>query len=351
MMILPVLSPVLSNAFRRLSLAALVLLVSQMSYVVAHGSEQSLSSLEKVLGDILEQEGNVAGVSILHLESGAAVSVRGDQRFPMASTYKVPMAAYTLHLVEQGVLSLDDMVTVERRHYAPSSIITTHMPHAGVKLSLYNLLELMLTESDNTATDAILELIGGPDAVTGWLRTLGVEDMRVDRPTADIFRQYVGLPPGQTGVSILDQMAARESKNELDIFRTDGSHPAYIAFARDPQDQATPDAMTGFLARIWRHEILTPESQHILGGIMERCNTGPGRLAGKLPDSAVLAHKSGTITGTVNDVGVITLAGDKGHVVISVYVKNIIGQWEDHEPMIAGVARAAHDFFAGTAAF
>ena len=63
-------------------------------------------------------------------------------------------------------------------------------------MSVANLLELMMTVSDNTATDVLTKLAGGPAAVTGWVRAQGVEGLRVDRDTAGIIRDFFGIGPG-----------------------------------------------------------------------------------------------------------------------------------------------------------
>jgi len=55
---------------------------------------------------------------------------------------------------------------------------------------------------------------------------------------------------------------------------------------------------------------LSEKSTELLLDIMERCETGAGRLKGLLPEGTVIAHKTGTIGGTTNDVGIITLPQD-----------------------------------------
>ncbi len=67
-------------------------------------------------------------------------------------------------------------------------------PHPGIQLSVANLMEVMITESDNTATDVSMGLAGGPAAVTKNLRRLGITDFRVDRLTTEILRDFYGLP-------------------------------------------------------------------------------------------------------------------------------------------------------------
>jgi beta-lactamase class A len=118
------------------------------------------------------------------------------------------------------------------------------------------------------------------------------------------------------------------------------------AFNTDPRDNATPAAMATLLTRIWKREILSPESSQLLLDIMYRCQTGEKRIKGLLPPGTRVAHKTGTIGETTNDVGIIDLPGDKGHVLTLVYIKESkLGSAEAMEPVIAQIARAIHDYF------
>jgi len=285
------------------------------------------------------------GVSLIHLESGERVDVNGDQAFPLASTYKVPMAGTALNLVDHGGLDLRQMIEIPDQARVGSSVITEKLPHPGVSLSFYNIMDLMMRESDNTATDVLLATIGGPAAVMDWLNQAGISDIRVDRSTAQLLRQYAGLPEPGAGVSIVEQTEALEGDPRLETYYTDGSDKAYRDFADDPQDQGTPNAMSRLLALLWRGELLSPQSTRVLQETMLRCETGNARIRGGLPEDTPVAHKSGTIAGTVNDVGVITLPDGRGRLVISVYVKNAMGKQETHEKVIAGIARTAYDYF------
>jgi len=117
------------------------------------------------------------------------------------------------------------------------------------------------------------------------------------------------------------------------------------AFDADPRDTTTPVAMARLLARIARGEGLSRESTRTLIAIMERCKTGAARLRGRMPPETVVAHKTGTIGGTVNDVGVITLPDSAGQLIIAAYIKGSAALMERREAVIADVARSIRDFF------
>ena len=99
------------------------------------------------------------------------------------------------------------------------------------------------------------------------------------------------------------------------------------------------------LQQIWNRDILSEDSSALLVDIMYRCQTGEARLKGVLPAGTEVAHKTGTIGETTNDVGIIDLPDGAGHVVTVVYVKQSEVEIPDREAVIAQIARAIHDYF------
>jgi len=285
--------------------------------------------------------GVTIGVSALHLPSGRRVRLNADQPFPLASTYKVPMAAYALHLVRQGELELDQLIEVRQEDLVISSPITRLFPHPGIALSLLNLMEATLIQSDNTATDVLFRTIGGGEAVTAWLRASGINGMRVDRNTADLIRDYMEMPTNDGA------MAVQYDAMDFDHL-TDADWTAfYAALLDDPRDQGTPDAMTRLLAGLWQDAYLDAAHGETLREIMGRCLTGTARLSGRMPAQQLpLAHKTGTLGGTVNDVGVITLPDEAGTLIVSVYTRGTSAlDVAAGERAIAEVSRTLYDYF------
>jgi beta-lactamase class A len=114
---------------------------------------------------------------------------------------------------------------------------------------------------------------------------------------------------------------------------------------RDPRDTATPNDMTRLMVMLWKRELLSPESSKLLLEMLDRCETGKSRIKGLLPQGTDVAHKTGSIGGVVNDVGILTLPGDAGHVAISVFTKASFRQEELSEKAIAEIARTVYDYF------
>jgi beta-lactamase class A len=255
----------------------------------------------------------------------------------MASTYKVPLAGKIFDMVDKGELRLDQMLDVPMDMMSPSEVIADRFIHPGVSISIHNLLELMLTQSDNTATDVLMKAAGGPAAVTAWVRAQGVNAMRIDRDTNQLLRDFYRVGPGPWNEAF--EAAAKADPSLLGK----GSKPD-AAFDADPKDTASPAAMAALLSRMFAGKALSPESTKAFTAIMERCRTGVGRLPGRMPPGTVVARKTGTIGGTVNDVGMVTLPDGTG-VVIAAYVKESAAPVADRERAIAEIARTIRDYF------
>lgn len=287
-------------------------------------------------------DGGRLGVGVLHLESGRSLFYRGDERFPMASTYKVPIAAQLLARVDAGEMRLDSLVVVEQGDLHPGSgVLEDLFDDPGVILSVRNLMELMLLISDNSATDLCLRLAGGPEAVNARMTELGVEDLRVDRPTVELIADYLGveeLPPAdQVTPEVWEKLSEKVSDEQREKARG--------AFSEDPRDTSTPRAMTDLLERIWHGKALSDSSTAVLKDVLRRVQTGTSRLKGMLDDSISVSHKTGTVGGTLNDVGVIELPKGGGHVITAVFTKESDLDRGERAKVVAHAARAAYDYF------
>lgn len=310
--------------------------------------DAGLARLEAQFAELAKVAGGTVGVAVVHLESGRAAYLNRGEPFPMASTVKVPLAVQLLTRVDRGELRLDSMIAVRPGDLHPGSgTLTDLFAQPGVVLSVRNLMELMLRISDNSATDILLRTAGGAAAVNGRLAALGVTGIRADRPTVRLIADYIGVQ-GLTGDDVPLAEFARLSRAVSDS----GRAAALAAFAADPRDTATPEAMAGLLERIWRRQALSAASSDLLLDIMYRCVTGAERIRGMLPADARVAHKTGSLAPSaqlrggrvVNDVGIVDLPGGAGHLVTAVFVKGADDAARG-ERAIAHIARAAYDYF------
>jgi beta-lactamase class A len=304
--------------------------------------DPGLERLERELARIAQLTDGRVGVAAVHLETGRAAYLNADEPFPMASTYKVPIAVELLTRVERGEIRLDTLIELRPSDLHPGSgTLTELFDDPGVILSLRNLLELMLLISDNSATDLVLRLAGGPEAVTARMRKLGLDGIRVDRPTIRLIADWMGiekLPPESEWTPSLFGELARAVPDSARV-------RAARRFDQDPRDTATPRAMTSLLTKIARGEALKDSTTALLLDIMRRSTTGAGRIKGMLHPDVIVSHKTGTIGATTNDVGIITLPDGAGQVALSVFIKGSTLSVEQRERVIAHIARAVYDYF------
>jgi beta-lactamase class A len=286
----------------------------------------------------------VVGVSIKHLESGVSLAVNADEPFPMASTFKLPVLVELHAQAKAGRVRWDDTVeiTPKDQHLGSGDITPLYDP-PGVNLSWRNVANLMMMISDNSAADLCLGKTGAA-AVTARMRTLGIDGIRVDRPCQELILDYGGRDTSALKDLARDDLreAMRRDPRPQTV---ESRFAADDRFAADPRDTATPNAMVALLERIWRGEAVDRAASDAMLDLLKRCRTGENRLRGLLPRDTEVAHKTGTIGGVVNDVGIIYLPRGAGHVAIAVMSKKTRATAEDVERAIAHVARYAYDYF------
>jgi len=307
-------------------------------------ADSGLSRLREVVAQAVVDSSGDMGVAIQHVETGQALDVNGGRPFPMASTVKVPILVELFHQVESGALRLDEMISLRPLdlHLGSGQLRDYIVP--GVSLSLENLALLMMRVSDNSATDIVLDKVG-IDAVNERMAALGVSDIVVNRSTQDLILEQMGFEDWSTEGMTLDELMAKLNDYEVAPGELE---MAAARFDLDRQDTATPNAINRLLEMILRGEAVGPESSARMVEIMLACETGLDRMRGFLPETVPVAHKTGTIGGTVNDVGIVFLPEGRGHVLISILSKGA----EDRERAahaIAEITRYAYDYFLFTA--
>jgi beta-lactamase class A len=273
------------------------------------------ATLDQQLAAIATVSAGRVGIAAIDLATRREVAVHGADAFPMASTVKVAVAATYLSEVDSGRRSLSKMISLDEKLRSGSDGIGKLMPNPGVTLSAANLIELMLTVSDNTATDMLIADLGGTGTVQRWLDRNRVAGIRIDRDIARLVLDNLGLPmlPGKTAAQTL---WASDPLGEAE--RAD----AVTRFDSDPRDTASPLAFAHFLARLDKGEMLKPASRALLFAVMARCHTGADRIPAGLPAGATVSHKTGTLAGISDDVGIVTLP-DQRRIAIAVFTEGI----------------------------
>jgi len=308
---------------RRLAIVLGLILAAGFLTAQESASAPRIGRLKHQIERIVHNQDGVVGVAVKHIETGQGLSLNGEEAFPMASTFKVPILVELLHQVKEGTFRLEDEIDVQKADQHLGSGMFSRLVMPGLKLSVLNAVHFMMMISDNSATDLLLAKVGA-ERINARLKALGIEGISVNRSCQ---------------VLISDLMALMTASGRT------ATKAAYVKFGQDPRDQATPAAMTALLEKVYKKEIIDPESCDLMLRIMFKCETGEGRIKGGLPPGTPLAHKTGTIAGTVNDVGVITLPDGQGHIVLSVMTKEFTDETADVEALIAKIARVVYDYF------
>lgn len=275
----------------------------------AKSSQKSLP-LRLQIERITREAQSRVGVAARVLETGESVGFNEGARFSMQSVYKIPIAMALLRQVDKGKLSLDQPIRVQPADFLPPdrySPLRDANPR-GVTLPLREVLRESVSQSDNTASDIVLHMAGGPRAVMSHLRDLGLRDVVV-----------------------------ANTEREL------GQNPSV-----QHRNWATPQATVALLRALQEGRGLSPQSRALLLGWMKQTPHGAQQLKGLLPKGTAVAHKTGSsgtvsgVTAATNDVGLISLPGGR-HLAIAVFVADSKAPKATREKVIARIARAVWD--------
>ena len=291
-------------------------------------------TLDEALKGAAEGFKGVLGVSVKHLGTGEAANLNGDELFPTASVFKVPVLVEFYRQVERGILSPEQQVVLTDRDKVPGSGILKELSE-GLSVSLRDLLSLMMIVSDNTATDLIVSKVGFEN-VNATLDELGLHSTRVVKYCREILFDLVGvsdLPLREMTIGLFDEL------NEAREYR--GSWSLGV----EGNDVTTPNEMSRLLELIVSGEAAGRESCDEILGVMGKCQTGQYRVPKYLPSKGVvLQRKTGSLPGIRNDVGVVTVKLTGERYVISCFTMGAEDVYEAEEA-VAQVSRAVYEYF------
>jgi len=223
--------------------------------------------------------GGRVGLAALDIHSGRSILFDANSRYAMASTFKLALAAMVLANVEAKRLSLTDRLTVRPEHllsYAP--VVRAAGP--GAKLQIGRLCAAAVEVSDNGAANMLLERLGGPAALTAFIRRCGDGLTRLDRAEPQLNSNLPG----------------------------------------DPRDTTTPAAMVQLIRTLLMDGPLRPRSRQQLAQWMIRSNRGLDRLRAGFPKDWRVGSKAGTgARGAVNDLAIAWPPGSNP-ILIACYV-------------------------------
>lgn len=278
---------------------------------VAMAQAPNARALRTTLDSIVRTADGKIGIGVELLETRERIIAGDAGRHPMQSVYKLPIAMAVLDRVDAHRLRLDSAVSVPPAIFVRPgqwSPIRDKWPQ-GTRLTIRELIRYAVTESDGTACDVLLKLLGGTVDATHYLRRVGVIEM----------------------------VAATTEREQGLVTR------------RQYENWATPAGALDVL-RALRRPALSDSATRLLTDDLVSATRGAGRIRGRLPAGTVVAHKTGTsgtergVTAATNDIGIATLP-DGRHLAIAVLVTDSRANDAARDDVIARIARAAWDAY------
>jgi len=326
---------------RRASFAVLSTIVSSSLLAQAGAVPAGKASLQTELEALAQRaKPGVFGIAVVDLASGERWGVNADRAFPMMSDFKAPVSAAVLARIDAGTLKMDQTVVLHRGDVVDGSAVPSvgdrleeATQHGGeMTVTVGELMTAAVSQSDNTAVDALIRLLGGPEEVTRFLHERGIAETHIGSTEGGISRVFENLhgaaepPKGET--------AAQEDQ------RRRGGYAAYMAA---PPNHTTPNAAALFLTRLSKGELLSKSSTEYLLALMA-AQTIPRRMREGVPANVRFADKTGTSTtvdgmvAAYNDTGVMTWPD--GHtVIVTAYLSGSNAAKADRDALFAELAR------------
>ncbi len=283
------------------------------------------------------------GIAVQSVDDGWRTGWRADELCPQQSVSKFWVALTAMDAVDRGRVSLDDRISLGR-----DDLTLFHQPIAarilggGYTTTLGDLMFKAITTSDNTANDKLMRVVGGPDAVRGFIARHNISGVRFFDGERALQSKIAGLIWSQS-YSIGD--AFYKARNALPYSVRKSAFDRYVA---DPYDGASANAIVSALSRLKRGELLSPASTARLLSTMGNTKTGANRLKGGLRPGWSLSHKTGTgqVLGKVqagyNDIGILT-APDGHSYAVAVMIKRTATPLPVRMTLMNNVVRAVID--------
>lgn len=285
-----------------------------VAIVAAQASTPPLVQLRQAIDRTTASVNAAWGIYIKSVETGEEIAINADRQMDTMSVIKIPLMAEVFAQAAEGKLNLDSRYTVTKEDLLPGTGVLRSLD-PGAVVTLRDLVTLMIIVSDNTATDILYRLTGGPDATNKRMDSLGLKLTRAPGPSRAWF----------------DALRAAKSAEEF--------HRA----ARTPYGLSTPREIGQLLESMERGTLVDKASSEAMLRIL-RGQIYRTRIPRYLTGFAV-PHKTGDFLPYIaNDTGVLEL-GPKNRIVISIFTANHYGHGWMLEEAIGRIAEHVASYF------
>ncbi|HEY7292676.1 MAG TPA: serine hydrolase [Vicinamibacterales bacterium] len=277
-------------------------------------AQTPLQRLQAAIETVTRSVNATWGIYVKSLETGEEVAVNADRQMETMSTIKIPLMIEVLEQVKAGKFKLTDKYTFAQADSQPGTG-TIQRLDPGAVMTVKDLVTMMIIVSDNTATEVLYRMVGGPDAVNHRMDAMGLKNTRAMNIPSKWF-------------------PALRSAASTEQFYRDGKYPFGLTTARE---------MGRLLEMMERGTLVDKTSSDLMLQIMR------GQLyRTRIPRYVTgyrIPHKTGDFLPYVgDDVGVLEAEGRT--IVLSVYTGNHFGSGEMLEDAIGLVSKEVADYFA-----
>jgi len=254
------------------------------------------------------------GIYVKSLETGEEIAVDADRQMETMSTIKIPLMIEVFEQIKAGKFKLTDKYTFAEKDTQPGTGTIQRLDYGAV-MTVKDLITMMIIVSDNTATEVLFRMVGGPDAVNTRMQTLGLKTTRAMNVPSKWF-------------------PALRSAPTTEQFYREGKSPFGYSTARE---------MGRLLEMMERGTLVDKPSSDLMLRIM-RSQLYRTRIP-RYVTGYTIPHKTGDFLPYVgDDVGMLEAPGRT--IILSVFTGNHFGSGEMLENAIGLVARDVSDYFA-----
>ena len=295
---------------------------------------------------IAEDFGGSLGIAVVDVETGWSTGHAAEKLFPQQSVSKTWVVLTALQQIDDGELSLDRQVTLTRDDLAVffQPIRSEILASGSLTTDVADLIERAITQSDNTANDALLNIVGGPDAVRATIADKNLGQIRFGPGERAMQSQIAGVEWRQSYAFTRDGFYEARDRVPNDVRRA-----AFERYLSNPVDGASPQAIARAYAALARGELLSETGTAYFIAALERTKSGPRRIKAGAPSGWRVAHKTGTgqffegRQSGYNDVGLVT-APDGSAYAIAVMIGETSRATIERMTMMQAVTRAVAQF-------
>jgi len=270
-------------------------------------------SLEGRIAPIAKAHKGKVAVAVKHLVTGEEYYLNADEVMPTASLIKTAVMVETYWQAEDGKVKLDDLLTLKADDKVPGAGVLTDSFTPGATFALRDAVRLMMTVSDNTATNMVLDKIGLP-STNERMEKLGLKETKIH---AKVYKgSTTSISPERTKKYGLGSTTARE--------------------------------MVQLLELLHKGKVASPKACEEMLGVMRK-NQDNELMMRLLPNGTAAAHKTGAVNASRTDAGILYLKGKPTVALCVLTTENEDQRWVvDNEAQltIAKIAKAIHDHFA-----